>query len=100
MIFEKIKAARKRLRMINVHLARLSDSDESFTNNEFFADLDAIEIAEEALGKRIPQKPKLHKSDDGTFTTSFPCICACGAELKSKQKYCSECGQAIDWSGK
>lgn len=92
------KAARKRLRMINVHLARLSDSDESFTNNEFFADLDAIEIAGEALGKRIPQKPKLHKFDDGTFTTSFPCTCACGAELKSKQKYCSECGQAIDWS--
>lgn len=44
---------------------------------------------EEALEKQIPKKPQDCNGER---------MCKCGNIVKSYQKYCVECGQAIDWS--
>lgn len=54
--------------------------------------VDEVETAIECLEKQIPKKP--------TETFSFKCP-RCGNEVFNydvqKQKFCSECGQAILW---
>ncbi len=49
-----------------------------------------------ALEKRMPQKAKI--SLHGTTDWNTRCRCpACNKDLFDSQKYCSECGQRIDW---
>ena len=50
-------------------------------------------IAINALEKQIPKKPDL--TEDKEFAL---CPCCNGKGLFNKQKYCDNCGQAIDWS--
>lgn len=56
----------------------------------------AFETAIEALEKQIPKKP--HKNYEKLNVKWCECGCYLG-ELKNEQKYCKNCGQAIDWSG-
>lgn len=55
----------------------------------------AIDIAIQALEKRIPKKPDF--TEDKEFAL---CPCCNGKGLLDKQKYCDNCGQKLDWSGK
>lgn len=47
-----------------------------------------------AIANYTPQKP----IEDGYY--DLPCVCpSCGMDLSNnKPKYCSDCGQRIDWS--
>ena len=67
----------------------------------------SIEIAIQALEKRIPKKPiNKTRPDDYASLAYENCnivVCPdCGRrlKLKSKGKYCDKCGQKLDWSGK
>lgn len=61
-------------------------------------------IAIEALEKRVPKKPIIHKEE---YTTNYKCP-TCGCRFISKidgeyvagsfYKHCYICGQAIDWN--
>ena len=48
----------------------------------------------EALEKQIPKKPKITKSH--VKNSKFG-ICECGEYIFDHEKYCSKCGQALDW---
>ena len=50
-------------------------------------------LAINALEKRIPKKPIF--TEDKQFAL---CPCCDMKGLTDKQKYCDNCGQAIDWS--
>ena len=52
-----------------------------------------------ALRRQVPQKAKisLHGSTDWNTRCRCP---ACDKDLFDSQKYCSECGQRIDWGDK
>lgn len=50
---------------------------------------------QEALEKQIPKKPKISKSH--VKNSKFG-ICECGEYIFDHEKYCSKCGQALDWS--
>ena len=51
----------------------------------------------EALKKQIPQKVNI--SLKGTTDWNTKCHCPmCHKDLFDGQKYCSHCGQALDWS--
>lgn len=67
--------------------------------------VDALEMAIEALEKQIPKKPKIELSSAGLIASYYCPICGryfgdrarnC-AILFHTPKYCG-CGQAIDWS--
>ena len=49
-----------------------------------------------ALGKQIPQMPKQYVAFDGIKRKGCP-TCDHNEILYAGQKYCSVCGQAIDW---
>lgn len=51
----------------------------------------AMELAISALEKQIPKKPDL---DDGVYC---PC-CLHEFKVHYATRYCTNCGQAIDWS--
>lgn len=56
-----------------------------------------VNLALEALEKQMPKKPK------DKFTVPYDIlawgICPyCGEGVNSDMKFCSECGQALDWS--
>ena len=51
-----------------------------------------------ALKKQIPQKVNI--SLKGTTDWNTKCYCpVCHKDLFDSQKYCSRCGQLIDWGG-
>lgn len=54
---------------------------------------EAKNIAVQALEKQIPKKPDF--TEDKEFAL---CPCCNGKGLFSKQKYCDNCGQKLDWS--
>ncbi len=62
--------------------------DVKFTE-DFNRDYDCLTKCKEALEKRIQKKPEDCNGER---------MCECGNIVKSYQKYCSECGQKIDWS--
>ena len=64
------------------------------TVDEFNKDIHIKEICIEALEKRIQKKVKLivSSSDDTTWVCPI-----CGGEVHGAQKFCYECGQALDW---
>ena len=53
---------------------------------------EALTIAINALEKQIPKKPK---TDDRYVMYICPC---CNDFIKVNHNYCTNCGQAIDWS--
>lgn len=56
----------------------------------------AVDIAVEAIDRRIPKKPYL--SGDGYDTWECPC-CRVQFETETEEACCCpDCGQAIDWS--
>jgi len=56
----------------------------------------ALAIIQKALEKQIPKKPKKYVNLYGSTRNGCP---ACPRnEIYAGQKYCSVCGQAIDWS--
>ena len=50
----------------------------------------------EALEKQIPKKPKILKVHDISGYKYGEC--QCGEHIMDDEKYCSNCGQKIDWS--
>lgn len=81
---------------------------EQFTDNvvisnlkgkRMFLALEAMKQCKEALESRIAQKAKI--SLKGTTDWNTRCRCpSCNKDLFDNQKYCSECGQRIDWGDK
>lgn len=60
---------------------------------------DACEIAVEAMGRQIPKKPKLEYIDYLDVDTKITHCPSCGnSYVDETEKYCSDCGQALDWS--
>lgn len=65
---------------------------------------EALSVVEQACEKQIPKKLKIQKCDEKTVY-----ICECGKKqfviyqeglmFGNKNKYCEQCGQAIDWEG-
>ena len=65
------------------------------------ADIDpwAVEIAVDAMEKRIPKKPN-YKEEDRFVKELFAVYTycpVCGKEVVVDDMYCVCCGQAIDW---
>lgn len=56
----------------------------------------AIEIATAAIEKQIPKKPKVLKVHDISGYKYGECYCE--EHIMDDEKYCSNCGQALDWS--
>jgi len=62
-------------------------------NNADKYDNEALNMAQEALEKRIPKKPQPSDGYEGK--------CKCGAMfLDHSTNYCGNCGQRLDWSEK
>ena len=63
--------------------------------------LEVFELSVKALEKQIPKKPKLVTRADGIIKF-YPCPCCSTSEkyisVYPKQKYCTECGQKLDWN--
>jgi hypothetical protein len=57
---------------------------------------EAISMAIEILEKRLPKKPKTLIIDKTSGVKAGNCVC--GEHIMDDEKYCSNCGQAIDWS--
>lgn len=55
----------------------------------------ALEMAISVLGKQIPKKPKVLETD--ALSGYKYGNCSCGEHIMDDEKYCSNCGQAIDW---
>lgn len=51
----------------------------------------------EALKKQVPQKPNEIR-DVGNTIKYKDGYCSCGNEVCSGIRYCSDCGQRLDWS--
>ena len=49
-----------------------------------------VKFIKEAVEQQIPKKPK--------WVEVTPYCCRCGMKLDYFDDFCSECGQAIDWS--
>ena len=63
----------------------------------FYSDSEVQNIAKETLTLLKEQEPKLVKIDGGSV------LCpSCGNELfiYPRQKFCDECGQAVNWNDK
>lgn len=75
-------------------------------NNADKYDVEALNMAQEALEKRIPKKPTTNKVwyvgvYSGYYKTTNTCpVCNCGLKANESwhDKHCPNCGQAIDWS--
>lgn len=57
----------------------------------------AYDLAIEALEKQIPKKPN-GKFNVPDYVLAYGICPSCGLGVNSDMKFCSECGQAIDWS--
>ena len=55
----------------------------------------AFETAISALEKQIPEKPKVLKVHE--ISNYKYGECQCGEHIMDDEKYCSNCGQALDW---
>ncbi len=58
----------------------------------------ALETALLALEKQMPKEPKVLKTH--TLSGYKYGICCCGEHIMDDEKYCSNCGQAIEWGEK
>lgn len=57
----------------------------------------ALAIVQKALEKQFPKQPKKYIDLYGTTRNGCP-VCPKNEILYARQKYCSVCGQAINWS--
>ena len=57
---------------------------------------EAVKLAISALEKQTPKKPKVLKVQEVSGYKFGGC--ECGEHIMDDEKYCSNCGQAIDWS--
>lgn len=57
---------------------------------------EACLIACKALEKQIPKKPN-DKFNVPHYVLAYGICPSCGLGVNSDMKFCSECGQAIDW---
>lgn len=57
---------------------------------------EAVKLAISALEKQIPRKPKVLKVQEISGYKYGGC--ECGEHIMDDEKYCSNCGQALDWS--
>ena len=55
-----------------------------------------VQLALEALEKQIPKKPN-GKFNVPNYVLAYGICPSCGLGVNSDMKFCSECGQAIDW---
>ena len=58
---------------------------------------EAVQVVSAAAKYRIPQKPEKSKSYWATLKTTTCPTCKYGV-LLGNPKFCSHCGQALDWS--
>lgn len=59
----------------------------------------AYNMAIKALEKQTPKKPKNEYTDNLDITTEIPICPVCGNQsIDETNEYCSDCGQALDWS--
>jgi len=88
---------------------RKSFLDENGVGDEVFrADIEALEIAIEALEKQIPMKVTGYKTKvkardiETNEIMTYDCMrCpSCEKWLSQNYKHCSHCGQRLDWTGK
>lgn len=88
---------------------RKSFLDENGVGDEVFrADIEALEIAIEALEKQIPMKVTGYKTKvkardvELNEIATFTCMKCPNCEVwqSGNDKYCSRCGQRLDWTGK
>ncbi len=56
---------------------------------------EATQKALESLEKRIPEEPGLEWNSDHTY--SWEVCSECGRLILVTEKFCPNCGQAIDW---
>lgn len=57
-----------------------------------------VTVIDKATSALKKQKPvKIEKEWDGYYGKNEPCCGSCGAYIKEYDKYCSRCGQKIDW---
>ena len=79
------------------------------TNKMTFEQDNALAITQKALEKQIPKKPKFYDTkfrqrglkygEHTTIEKAYNCPnCNCTVWGTDKAKYCSHCGQALDWS--
>lgn len=89
----------------NISILKSIIPEYEMRNNTF--GVNALRDAISALEKQIPKKPKklTYKPllDFGWRYECPNCKCACGEniyheEITSDQIFCTQCGQAIDWS--
>ena len=66
-------------------------------DNDGIGEIDAVDfiLALNALDKQIPKKVNI--SLKGTTGWNTKCYCPNCSAFISNGKYCSECGQALDW---
>ncbi len=78
-------------------LKRIEQHIEVHSKKEPFAHYinEALMIAVNALEKQIPKEPKIVKVHD--ISNYKYGDCECGEHICDDEKYCSNCGQAIDW---
>ncbi len=55
-----------------------------------------LKVAKEAVEKQMPKRPKTLKTHD--ISNYKYGDCECGEHICDDERYCSSCGQAIDWS--
>lgn len=67
-------------------------------DNDGIGEIDAVDfiLALNALDKQIPKKVNI--SLKGTTDWNTKCHCPNCHSMVSHGKYCSNCGQALDWS--
>lgn len=60
----------------------------------------ALEVADKAVQKQIPQKPVKTDNEGLRYTDAYRCP-ACGGNFAGTgiAEYCYHCGQALDWGG-
>ena len=67
-------------------------------SNHYTKVMEALDLALNALEKRIGRKPKTVELIESHERIYWNVCDKCGLEVESDFEYCSECGQRIDWS--
>lgn len=68
--------------------------DESIDYQLTTDDIECLEMSKKALEKQIPKKTLW----GGTNNASWRSCPECHSRENKTHKYCSQCGQALDWS--
>ena len=74
----------------------LNTIDNCLKGNGYDWEHEGIKTAIQALEKQIPKKPMFRHY--GPYI-KITCPAGCRVQVTPRDKYCSECGQRIDWGG-